>query len=252
MLKSVRRESILSLLHARGSATVSEIAEALGVSQATVRRDIIALEGEGLLARSWGGAQLASDADDPFHEAASRNGSAKQRIGYAAASLVHDGDTVIIDIGTTVLYTAMALAAKKVNVVTASMPVFEQLRTHSNVTLTLLGGRWSEPYQCFDGQPVIDALKHQQADIAFLGCSGLSERGRVRDTSYSQAAIKRAILEAASESCLLLDADKIPGRGEASPFDVGALRTIVTDKPVPGSLRSLCERSGTEIITAVP
>lgn len=250
MLKSIRHESVLSLLQARGSATVTEIADALGVSPATARRDIIALEAAGLLTRTWGGAQLATGVDDPFQEAASRNGGAKQRIGQAAAALVRDGDTVILDIGTTVFYVAMALSSRQVNVVTASMPVFEHLRTRTNVNLTLLGGRWSEPYQCFDGQPVIDALAHQQADIAFLGCSGVSERGRVRDTSYSQAAIKRAITQAATTSCLLLDAGKIPGRGEASPFDVGAIDTLVTEADLPPAVADLCADHATRVLIA--
>lgn len=250
MLKSVRQESVLSLLQVRGSATVAEIADALGVSPATARRDIITLEEAGLLARTWGGAQLAAGVDDPFQEAVNRNGSAKQRIGRTAAACVHDGDTVILDIGTTVLYVAMALSTRHVNVVTASMPVFEYLRNQPTINLTLLGGRWSEPYQCFDGQPVIDALAHQQADVAFLGASGISERGRVRDTSYSQAAIKRSIVQAATTSHLLIDADKVPGRGEASPFDVGTIDQLITDAPLPPSLDQVCHAAGTTVVIA--
>nr|WP_300339752.1 DeoR/GlpR family DNA-binding transcription regulator [Actinomyces sp.] len=249
MLKSVRQESLLALLQARGSASITEIAEALDVSPATARRDIMALEQAGLLTRTWGGAQILADVDDPFQETVGRNGSAKQRIGAAAASLVKDGDTVILDIGTTVLYAAMALASRPVTVVTASIPVFEHLRGRPNIRLTLLGGHWSEPYQCLDGPPVIDALAHQQADLAFLGCSGLSERGRARDTSYSQAAVKRAILQAATSSYLLLDATKIPGRGDSSPLGVAAVRGVITDAPVPRSLAQACQESSTSVIT---
>ncbi|QPL05957.1 MULTISPECIES: DeoR/GlpR family DNA-binding transcription regulator [Actinomyces] len=250
MLKSIRRESVLALLQARGSASITEIAEALAVSPATVRRDIISLEKSGVVTRTWGGAQVAVGVDDPFQEAVSRNGAAKQRIGTAAAALVNDGDTVILDIGTTVLYTAMALASKRLTAITASIPVFEHLRNRPNINLTLLGGHWSEPYQCLDGIPVIDALAHQQADVAFLGCSGVSDSGRIRDTSYSQAAIKRAILQAASAGYLLCDAHKLPGRGDSSPFDVGALDGIITDATVAEQLAAACKDSSTRIITA--
>ncbi|MDY3677636.1 MAG: DeoR/GlpR family DNA-binding transcription regulator [Actinomyces urogenitalis] len=250
MLKSVRQESVLALLHARGSASITEIAATLGVSPATARRDIMALEQAGALTRTWGGAQVLTDVDDPFQEAVGRNGGAKQRIGAAAAALVKDGDTVILDIGTTVLYTAMALASRQVTVVTASLPVFEHLRGRPNISLTLLGGRWSEPYQCFDGPLVIDALAHQQADLAFLGCSGLSERGRVRDTSYSQAAIKRAVLQAASSSYLLCDADKLPGHGDSSPFDLSPLDGLITDATLSAPLARLCEACSTPVIPA--
>ena len=68
MLKSVRQESVLALLQARGSASVTEIADALAVSPATARRDIMALEQAGTLTRTWGGAQILSDVDDPFQD----------------------------------------------------------------------------------------------------------------------------------------------------------------------------------------
>ncbi|WP_172119664.1 DeoR/GlpR family DNA-binding transcription regulator [Actinomyces faecalis] len=250
MLKSVRQESVLALLQARGSASITEIADALGVSPATTRRDIMSLEKKGLLTRTWGGAQIPTDIDDPFQEEVGHNGSAKQRIGAAAASLVKDGDTVILDIGTTLLYAAMALASRRITVVTASIPVFEHLRGRPNIRLTLLGGHWSEAYQCFDGLPVVDALARQQADLAFLGCSGLSETGRVRDTSHSQAAIKRAILQAASSSYLLFDADKLVGQGDSSPFDVTAVDGIITDASLPEPLARICQDSSSSVITA--
>lgn len=248
MLKIVRHEALLSLLQGTGVATVAEISERLQISPATTRRDLIELERQGLVERTWGGVRLVGEIDDPFQEALVRSGAGKQRIGAAAAELVPDGATVILDIGTTVHHVAMALKDRDVTVLTASLPTFDVLRAGGRVSLVLLGGHWSEQYQCLTGTPVIDALERQQADIAFLGCSGVSDSGRIRDTSYSQSGIKRAIRAAATQSYLLADAEKFPGKGGSSPFDVGRLEGLITDaERVPDPLVEHCRASGTEV-----
>lgn len=250
MLKSVRHESVLHLLQAQGSATVNEIAHHLNTSPATARRDLAEMESQALVERTWGGVRLVTEVDDPFQEALISHGAAKRRIGAAAAALVPDGATVILDIGTTVHHLALELAARDITVLTASLPTFEVLRAAGRASIILLGGAWSEQYQCFTGTPVTDALRHQQADIAFLGCSGVSDTGRIRDTSYSQSSIKRALLAAATTTWLLADARKFPGKGGVSPFDVDALDGIITDATqLAAPLSEKCRSHQTEIRT---
>lgn len=229
MLKAVRHDALLQLLQAQGSAGVNEIAVHLNISPATTRRDLAELEEQSVVERTWGGVRLVADIDDPFQEALVSFGAAKRRIGSAAAELVPDGATVMLDIGTTVHHLAMELVERDITVLTASLPAFDVLRARGRVNLILLGGHWSEQYQCFTGPPVIEALGHQQADIAFLGCSGVSGSGRIRDTSYSQSAIKRAIREASTRTYLLADTRKFPGQGGSSPFGVDELDGIITD-----------------------
>lgn len=248
MLKTVRHETLLQLLHAQGSASVNEIAEHLNTSSATARRDLAELERQSLVERTWGGVRLVTDVDDPFQEALMSQGAAKRRIGAAAADLVPDGATVILDIGTTVHHVARELADRDITVLTASLPTFEVLRTVGRANIILLGGSWSEKYQCFTGSTVTDVLEHQQADIAFLGCSGLSDSGRIRDTSYPQSSIKRAILAASSHTWLLADAKKFPGKGGISPFEVDRLDGIITDSTdLATSLIEKCRNHDTEI-----
>ncbi|MEO7588279.1 MAG: DeoR/GlpR family DNA-binding transcription regulator [Arachnia sp.] len=248
MLKTLRHESVLHLLQAQGSASVNEIAQHLGTSPATARRDLAELERQSLVERTWGGVRLVTEVDDPFQEALISHGAAKRRIGAAAAELVPDGATVLLDIGTTVHHVAMELADRDVTVLTASLPTFEVLRTGGRANIILLGGVWSEQYQCFTGTPVTDALERQQADIAFLGCSGVSDTGRIRDTSYPQSSIKQSIREAATHSWLLADARKFPGKGAVSPFDVDQMDGLITDCPdLPASLIEKCRTHHTEI-----
>lgn len=250
MLKTARHEALLLLLHARGPVAVTELADKLAASAATVRRDITELEEMGFVERTWGGVQLHREVDDPFQEALARRGAGKQRIGGAAAALIPDGATVILDIGTTAHYVALAMEAKNVTVLTASLPTFEHLRATRKADIILLGGRWSEDYQCFTGVQVRDALARQQADLAFIGCSGVADSGRVRDNSYSQTDVKRAIRAASTTAYLLADADKFPGMGGNSPFDVDTVDGIITDADhLAPSLVERCATYKTEIRT---
>jgi len=242
---------MLHLLEVRRRACIVDIAHALQVSEATVRRDVAELEEQGVVTRSWGAVELAGTADDPFQEAFARQGQGKERIAHAAATLVQPGQTVILDIGTTVHHLALALQDIPLTVVTPSLAAFEVFRNQPNSSVVLLGGRWSEPYQCFEGDPVVDALARQQADIAFLGCSGVGDTGRIRDTSYAQAAMKRAMHAAASRTYLLADAQKFPGQGNSAPFGLAVVDGLITDlDPLPEKLAEQVAAIDLEVIHA--
>lgn len=242
---------MLHLLEVRRRACIVDIAHALQVSEATVRRDVAELEEQGVVTRSWGAVELAGTADDPFQEAFARQGQGKERIAHAAATLVQPGQTVILDIGTTVHHLALALQDIPLTVVTPSLAAFEVFRNQPNTSVVLLGGRWSEPYQCFEGDPVVDALARQQADIAFLGCSGVGDTGRIRDTSYAQAAMKRAMHAAASRTYLLADAQKFPGQGNSAPFGLAVVDGLITDlDPLPEKLAEQVAAIDLEVIHA--
>lgn len=242
---------MLHLLEVRRRAGIVDIAHALQVSEATVRRDVAELEEQGVVTRSWGAVELAGAGDDPFQEALARQGQGKERIAHAAAKLVQPGQTVILDIGTTVHHLALALQEIPLTVVTPSLAAFEVFRNQPNIDVVLLGGRWSEPYQCFEGDPVVDALARQQADVAFLGCSGVGDTGRIRDTSYTQAAMKRAMHAAASRTYLLADAQKFPGQGNTAPFDLAVVDGLITDlDPLPEKLAEQVAAIDLEVIHA--
>ena len=250
MLRAARHDAIVELLRDRPAMRTVDVARNLNVSMATARRDCIALENKGIIERSWGGIQLVTSVDDHFGDVMNHHTQAKAAIARKATELIHDGDTIIMDIGTTVHHLSGLLTGRSITVLTASLPVFETLRTAPDVTVVVLGGVWSERYQCFDGQFVADALTHHQADLAFLGCSGVNANGRVRDTSRSQAQIKQAIVDAASRSYLLVDSEKFPGTGAHSPFTIDEVTGIITSGPPPPDFDAHCELTGMEVITA--
>lgn len=248
MLKAARHEALLQWIETRGYVTIEEIAEHLDVSAATVRRDVAQLAQQQLLERTWGGVRSCPERDDPFHDALGRTGAGKQAIGLAAAKLVRPGATVIFDVGTTVHHLALALPHYDITAITASLPAFDVLRCAEASEVIVLGGRFLTQYQCFDGQSVVDVLGGIHADLAFLGCSGVSDSGQVRDNSSTQSAIKRAIRRAADQVVLLADHTKFPGKGNNVPLSVGELDAVITDATtLTPRLVELCQAQNTEI-----
>src|SRR5882757_7485448 len=127
MLPQRRHELILRTLRAEGPAPVSVLAERLGVSQATVRRDLVQLDREGRLTRVYGGAMSAADNDEPFAQVAEVRVDDKDAVARRAAELIADGDTVLLDIGTTAHRLARQLRDRSLTVITSSLAVYDEL-----------------------------------------------------------------------------------------------------------------------------
>lgn len=97
---------------------------------------------------------------------------------------------------------------------------------------------------------VQEALRSIHADHVFLGCSGVTDAGDIRDTTVSQVQIKRAMLRASEHSTLLVDSAKFPGVGHAAVTSVSALDALITDAPLPGGVEDVCRGAGTEVVIA--
>lgn len=248
MMREVRQDRLLDHLRARGIASVGDLVEALDSSPATIRRDLDQLAATGVIDRTWGGARLASVEDDPFYEALLDHADAKAALARRAAELVRDGDTVVLDIGTTTHYLAQLLRPRELTVITASLPAFEVLRDAPGVRVVLLGGDYSPGYQCLEGTLTCEGIAHHSADVAFVGCSGVNGRGQVRDTSDAQVRVKRAIADACGRLVLLADASKFPGQGSVAAFSLDRVDTLVTDAPPSAALAECCARHDTEVL----
>ena len=127
MLAERRHELILRSLRTDGPATVSGLAEQLSVSPATIRRDLVQLDEEGLLTRVYGGATPVEDRDEPFVDVAEVRVAEKDAIAVRCAELVKDGETVLLDIGTTAHRVARQLHGRPLTVITSNLAVYEEL-----------------------------------------------------------------------------------------------------------------------------
>ena len=248
MLASQRHEQILRTLRTRGPAEVSELAEQLGVSQATVRRDLEHLQADGLLTRVYGGA-ISSDNDEPFAQVATVRVAEKDEIARrCAADLIKDGDTILLDIGTTAHRLATMLHGRSVTVITSSLAVYEELVDDPDIQLVLLGGVVRRSYRSMVGFLTEEALRQVHADRVFLGTSGVLPDGYIVDTTMAEVPIKRAMIAASDQVVLLADASKFPGTGMARVCGPEDLDVVVTHPMIDARTKAAFIDAGVEVL----
>jgi DeoR/GlpR family transcriptional regulator of sugar metabolism len=232
-----------------GSTHVGVLAQSFGVSEMTVRRDLATLAHEGKIERVRGGA-INARGEPPFEETVVERLEAKHRIGAAAAALVPDGATVMIDIGTTTLMAARHLHGRQITVVTSSLAVYEELVPDPAIELLLPGGLVRRNYRSLVGVLAEDTLRQLQADICFLGTSGVESDLAVWDSTMIEVPIKRAMIEASDRVVLLADAEKFSAGSLVRVCGAADLTGIVTDTPLPPAFQPAVEDYGIEVIVA--
>jgi DeoR/GlpR family transcriptional regulator of sugar metabolism len=248
MLPAERRRAILRAVRS-GTAHVADLAEEFGVSEMTVRRDLRTLARAGQLERVRGGAvDVAREA--PFSEIAVERLEAKDRIGRAAAALVEDGQTVMLDIGTTTLQVARHLRGRALTVVTTNLAAYEELLPEPDIELVLPGGVVRRNYRSLVGMLAEDALGRLKADIAFLGTSGIDDDLAVWDTTMVEVPIKRAMIASGQRTVLLADAAKFAMDGMVRVCEARELDAVVTDAEAPADRRAALHNAGLEVIVA--
>lgn len=255
MLTEIRQQHALELIRASGSVSVPILANSLAVSEATVRRDLDALAGQGLVDRIRGGACLPRAAIRPeadahsFRVVAAQSSQEKRGIALLAAELVSDGDVVALDIGTTVFAMCEHLRHRAITVVTASLAVVRALADAPTIDVVVMGGVLRSNYESMVGVLTESCLRQVRADVAFLGAAGVRADGSVLDSTPSEVPIKRAMLEISTRAWLLADHEKFPGSGflEVAPLD--RFTGLVTDQPLTPRHLTLPPDSTLEVLT---
>jgi DeoR/GlpR family transcriptional regulator of sugar metabolism len=248
MLSERRHGLILRTLRANGSATITALSEQLGVSSATIRRDLVQLGEEGLLKRVYGGAAPVEDRDDPFVDVATVRVAEKDAIAVRCAELVEDGETVLLDIGTTAHRIARQLRGRSLTVITSSLAVFEELKDEESIQLVLLGGVLRRDYRSLVGFLTEDNLRQVHADRLFLGTSGVRPDGQVLDTTAVEVPVKRAMIAASAQVVLVADGGKFPGTGMARVCGPEELDIVVTNAPGDEKTCNRLREAGVEVI----
>jgi len=232
-----------------GQAHVSALAESFGVSEMTVRRDLHALARDGKLERVHGGA-MHSGQEPGFSQIEVERFDVKDRLGAAAAALVEDGQTVMIDIGTSTLQLARHLHGKRITVVTTNLAVMEELLPDPDIELVLPGGIVRRNYRSLVGVLAEDALRQLKSDIAFLGTSGVDYELGVWDTTMVEVPIKRLIIGGADQVVLIADVAKFSMTGMVRVCGPESLDHVVTDAPLPAAVRSVVDANAIEVTVA--
>ncbi|WP_326614244.1 DeoR/GlpR family DNA-binding transcription regulator [Streptomyces scopuliridis] len=247
MLAERRHQLILRALRSGGPAAVADLSEKLGVSAATVRRDLLKLEEEGLLTRVHGGA-VAEEGDQPFAEVAGVRVPEKDAIAVRAAAMVEDGQSVLLDIGTTAYRLARQLHGRRLTVITSNLVVYEELADDTGIELVLLGGVLRREYRSLVGFLTEDNLRQLHADWLFLGTSGIRPGGQVMDTTVVEVPVKRAMIAASDRVVLLADAGKFPGTGMARVCGPEDLHVVVTNAPSDPATCAALGEAGVKVV----
>jgi DeoR family transcriptional regulator of aga operon len=248
--KADRLSAILDRVVDNGRVDVEDLASTLGVSGATVRRDLQSLSANRLIVRTHGGALAVDSTDEvPVRIRASRRHAEKSRIGRAAADLVGDGAVVGMTGGTTALELARVLASRRgVTVVTNAINIATELAGTPGLQLVVIGGIVRSSYESV-GPAAEKMLANYHLDVAFIGVDGLTAREGCTTHDEMEAQTDRAFLDRADRSVVIADSSKIGLVRFARIAPLQRVSDVVTDDGAdPAQLRSLCE-AGPRVIT---
>lgn len=251
-----RRAAIMEMLEHNASVQVAEIAQTFGVSSVTARADLDALAESGKLRRTHGGAvslhkRLTVSTQD---RRINVNVAAKQAIAQSAIELVSDGDTLLVDSGTTALEFVRLLDQRDgITVITADITIADYIdESMPSVDVVMLGGALRKGHRYLYGPLTMQALQMVHADLAIM-CPGAFVPGCGFTTDFPQMAeTKTAMIAAARQSVALMDASKVNGRGMYRFAELADVDTIVMDRDPDGSVAtSIAEATDTDAPTLI-
>ncbi|MCI5779674.1 MAG: DeoR/GlpR family DNA-binding transcription regulator [Lentisphaeria bacterium] len=229
-----RKRIILDYLQDNPEIRVPELMELTGAAVATVRRDLLELERQKLIVRTFGGVRAMDQkslVDRTFEQRANCQAAEKHRIAVAAAKLVKPGMTIAIDSGTTCMNLAAMLKNKApLRIITAALAVIETLGGVPGIEINLVGGQFRVANLDFYGTVSINTFKQFHADIAFMSCDGLLPEFGAFSHDQESAAISQALIACASKRVLLCDSKKIGQSGAFLVFAPEQIDCLVTDR----------------------
>jgi DeoR family transcriptional regulator of aga operon len=253
-----RAKEILHLLLREGKSSVDDLVASLGASPASIRRDLVRLEKQGLVHRTHGGAMLAGGPsvyepfrfDATFQVREDRFAQEKQRIARAAAAQVQENETIGIAAGTTTTLVARQLAHRKnIHIITNAVNVGMELSSSSRVQTTLTGGsmRWAGAFSLV-GPAAIEALTTIVMDKLFVGATGVDPERGATLIQAEEAAVFRAMVRQSRQRIIVADSSKL---GLVSPAIVCTPREIdllITDNGITDQLTAQFEASGIRVL----
>lgn len=208
----VRRDQILALLQRSGQLTVKGCADLLGVSEVTIRSDFALLERDGLLRRVWGGAVLERPLwpEGSFATRLKERAAEKERIALAAAALIEDGDTIMLDASTTAYAIARQIADRRgLTVITNGMPLALALGAHQALTTIVIGGQVRGETGSLAGTLAEEMLERLHATKGFFSARGLTAAKGLTESSIAEGQLKAAMVRHVDQVVAVLDSSKL-------------------------------------------
>lgn len=253
----LRQRLTQQLLEQRGFVRVRDLSDRFGVSTVTVRNDLAALEERHLAHRVHGGAMPAKGArgERTFEEVITEHASEKAAIGAAAAGLVSNGESILIDVGTTTAALAQALVARPdltdLTVITNGIKVALLLEAaHPRFSIVVTGGTLRPKQHSLVDPLAATMLRTLRVDTVFLGCNGIDPERGVTNINLPEAVVKRTMIDAASRCVVLADGSKI-GAGALAPVcTIDEIDVLVTDGSADTDQLATLRSLGVDVVVA--
>jgi DeoR family galactitol utilization operon repressor len=246
---SERKSIILDLLMEESSVSVSVLAKRLNVTVVTARADLAALEEEGLLVRTPGGAVPAQH--PKLMERMQSEKGVKGTIAKAAAAMIEDGDTIIVSAGTTTALIAKYLLGKKnIHIVTNNTLLLSYARTNPQIRVTLIGGEFRPEEEGVVGPMALQSIDQFYVSKAFIGIDGASAKQGFTAHFVESADLVRKMAEQADQSIVLSDSGKFGKPGFARILPFGGVDALVTDNELTNEFEEELTSAGVRIVKA--
>jgi DeoR family fructose operon transcriptional repressor len=248
MLAETRRRLLVDLIARQGYATLDELVRALGVSESTVRRDLEALDLAGSVKRTHGGAVYSAEvrAMPALEDRATTAAAEKQAIGRTTAALVEDGESILLDGGTTTLEVARALAGRPIQVVTNSLPIAQLLASSPTTDLILIGGYVYPRTGVALGPLAVATMKGVRVRKAILGAHGIVAEG-VYNSNVLLAETERQMMSCGQEVVIVADHTKFGRLALARLCGLNEVHRVVSDGGLDDESRAWLDVAGVRL-----
>jgi DeoR/GlpR family transcriptional regulator of sugar metabolism len=253
MLPNQRRDKILEMIMEDGHAKVFELSKIFKVTEVTIRQDLEKLELDGFIEREHGGAHLKDMGRNVknFELQNKMNLQEKAAIAQKAVELISDGDTIILDSGSTTTEIAKLVTGfKRLTVITNALNIALLLGADPEINLVMTGGEFKAPTLSLTGQKAADFFEGIHVDKLFLACAGIALKSGLTYPSISDLCVKKAMIESSDLTYLVADSSKI---GKSSFASLGALSLIdylITDSSVTEENLSVLKQNDIKLIIA--
>lgn len=248
-----RREQINQLIQSRGEIHINELIELIpDVSSMTLRRDLEALEKQGLIVRTRGGAKslarLTMIKEAVYNQRQLINTEAKMKIAEKATSLVKEGSSIYIDSGTTCMFLAQKLTDQNLFVLTPAPNIALELAKNQNIKVNLTGGQLNRETLTLSGFNAVEYVKNLNIDVAFIAAAAFSTESGFSCGDFYEAELKRLIIKKAHHVVLLSDLSKMDQRLPYTFARMNQIHTWITESTLPEEYRAQAKRSKVHIL----
>ena len=251
MFAKERQKKIYELLKSGGAVLTSELVERFSTSTETIRRDLLAMEHEGLLLRVHGGAMLQNGMQSPMElkERHEEHHAGKRALAKKALDFIEEGDIIAIDEGSTAIFLSEAIRERftKLTVITHSLDVFSILANHKEISVILCGGFYLRSERAFYGEPTLGMLRGLHAKKAFLFPGAISLEHGICCYENNLLQVQKQMAASADSVFILADSSKFEKTSLIKLDDMSPRFSYITDPGLPETLKNLYRENGIQV-----